>query len=229
MPHLVYLDRYHQDDVLYIDQLGRILKGSPTRPSLVFFHGSGEEAERVLEAEAVVPRRLRGRLEVADPALNVLIEREVRHANQRVVARLTEAGVPAVGFQGSDRGLLRAEASGLTARVGWLGKWIERGAVPVVSALAPSERGVLEVEPAAALVALAEALGASVVFLTKTNRPGVLSEGEPQAEIATEQVESSVFPEADVLRAVVLSGQPCYLTNAGGILQEPASGTRVTR
>jgi acetylglutamate kinase len=88
-----------------------------------------------------------------------LIERAYREANKEIVAVLTEFGVPAVGFQGSDRGLIRSGGGGSeVGTIDWLERILLSGPVVVVSALGTGESRIVA-EPVGTVVgALARGL-----------------------------------------------------------------------
>ncbi|NNE35099.1 MAG: hypothetical protein HKN13_07685 [Rhodothermales bacterium] len=153
---LVWIDDYHGGDPLFVQSLARGLAAQPPdhrRAILVL--GGLDRAQRLLEANAI-PVEVRDGVPIsADPAARALIERACREVNKEAVAVLTEFGVPAVGIQGCDRGLLTIAESRITPpSVAWLEKIVANGAVPVVSALAAG-RYVRPVPIGKALAALA--------------------------------------------------------------------------
>lgn len=156
---LIYLDRYHLGDPLFLRGLAHRL-GSAEAAGLgaLLVHGSGDEAEQVLEAEGAEVVRRGGILADLDSEHAMLVERAVRQTNKRVVATLTEFGVAAVSVQGSDRGVVQIDESG-GVRLGptdWLFALARQRVVPVVSALTKRGDAVLQVDPAKVLVGLAE-------------------------------------------------------------------------
>ena len=169
--YLVYLDAYHLDDLLFLPGLARMM-GRQRGLSCLLVHGSGEQAERLLEAEGLFPERKEGRVQVRTAAEAALVERAARQVNRQIVGVLTEEGVPAVGVQGIDRGLLRKSDDGrvTTGSINWLKDLTTKRAVPVVSALVEDARAgrAYEVPLRHATLALAQALhtdGGVVVFL----------------------------------------------------------------
>ena len=223
--YLLYLDDYHLNDLLYVpslaQQMGRMRRA---RPACLFVHGSGEQAERLLEAEGLFPEREDGFVQARTPEEAALIEQALRQVNRRVVGALTEEGVHAVGFQGADRGLLRVDEDGTvkTGRVAWLKELVEKRAVPVVSALAqgPEGEAARAVRVPAATVALAHALGAGdlvVVFFTRTNQPGVLEGERPLHTLALDALPGALLPDVEAVRAVVSAGVPALLTSVRGL------------
>lgn len=170
---LVYLDRYHLGDPLFLQRFAPTVKAH--EGPLVLLHGAGEAAERALEAEGRIAERVDGVLVIETEAERALVERAARERNRRIVHDLNDAGVSALRLTGTDRGLLRQEAGdGVTVgRTAWLRPLVRQGVVPVVALLATGAEGhAVEAPPGAALAALARALGAEgeapvVVLLTE--------------------------------------------------------------
>jgi len=141
--YLIYLDPYHLDDLLFLPSLAQMMGRLQLRRSAcLLLHGSGEQAERLLEAEGLFPERKEGLVQVRTAAEAVLVERAARRVNRQIVGALTDEGVPAVGLQGLDRGLLRLSDEGrvITGRIDWLKALAQKQAVPVVSALVEDAR-----------------------------------------------------------------------------------------
>ena len=122
--HILYLDEYHAGDRLLIDRLGRGLGGAQ-RLRLLIVHDPAEAVSAVTgEAGGTAD----------DAAGGARIERAVRTSNKQIVALLTEAGTPAIGVLGSDRGLM--EGDSVTEKgAHWLFGQCGLGTVPVVSPL----------------------------------------------------------------------------------------------
>ncbi len=234
--YLIYLDDYHLGDLLYLPGLAqRMGRMRRARPACLFVHSSGEQAERLLEAEGLFPERKDGLVQARTVPEAALVERALRQVNRRIVGALTEEGVHAVGFQGSDRGLLRSGSGGaVTAgRVAWLAALIEKRAVPVVSALVQdAEAGPARaVSLPAATVALARGLGPGdvvVVFFTQNNQPGVFEGDRPLPSLALEALPEALLPDPEAVDEMVQAGIPALLTSAHGLFggDEPM-GTRI--
>ncbi len=154
---LLYLDDRHLEDLLLVQRLARVLKQLPA--PLVLVHGSGGRAEQLLEAEGYVPERQQGVLVARDDRERALIERGIRETNQRLVAGLNELLIPAVGIQGSDRGLLKRSGSGVlqAGQVAWLEQLLRQGVWPVLSTLVDPGGSPVEAAAAEILIALAQA------------------------------------------------------------------------
>ena len=233
--YLLYLDDYHLDDLLYVpslaQQMGRMRR---MRPVCLFVHSSGDQAERLLEAEGLFPERKDGLVQAQTPEEAALVERALRQVNRRVVGALTEEGVHAVGFRGADRGLLQVDDDGAVkpGRVAWLKDLIEKRAVPVISALAREleGEGTRAVLAGEATVALARALGLGemvVVFFTRNNQPGVFEGQRPLPNLPLDALPPAILPDPEAVRAVVTAGIPALLTSAAGLFSadEPRGTT----
>lgn len=170
----IYLDPYHLDDALAVQSIaGMMGRNRSSLPRCAFVHSGGAFAERRLEAEGLFPKR-NGRVLIAQSREEAfIVEQAMREVNKRIVSILTDAQVPAVGLQGSDRRLLRWKGGELVSaeKASWLGDLTAQGVVPVISALACSQDGseIREVDPVQAMIALAESQEGrpTVVFLTR--------------------------------------------------------------
>ncbi|MDQ7039803.1 MAG: hypothetical protein Q9M35_02590 [Rhodothermus sp.] len=154
---LLYLDDLHLADLLLVQRLARVLKQLPV--PLLLVHGSGGRAEQLLEAEGYIPERQHGVLVARNDRERALIERGIRETNQRLVAGLNELLIPAVGIQGSDRGLLKRSGNGRlqVRQVVWLEQLLRQGVWPVLSTLVDSGGPPVEAAAAEILIALAQA------------------------------------------------------------------------
>ena len=218
---LVYLDPYHLGDPLFLTSFVRDVKAH-TGP-LLLVHGGGEEAERALEAQGLVPERVDGALQVADAQQAALVERATRDLNRRIVHELNEAGVAALRLTGADRGLLRKQGDGTLAvgKSSWLRTLMEQGAVPVLAALIEEGGTVVEADPAAVCVALAEALPtpegeATVVTLSTGRRTHVVLDGVEQDVLSVDQIgRVAALPAPDfVVRVASKAVRFCVVTPA---------------
>lgn len=234
--YLIYLDRYHQGDPLFIKDLAQALAKASPLPTCLLLHGSGEKVERTLESQGYFPERENGVLQVEEPDQIRLVERATREANQEIVGTLTDEVVSSVGVQGADRSLLRLQDDGTvaTGRVGWVQDLLKMHVVPVISALAhDSEAGfVREVSTAEAAIALGHSLedfAVIVVFFTQTGTPGLKDEEGMQATASLEALQQEdVLPEPEVARRVVEAGLAVLLTNVSGLFgEEEPRGTRL--
>lgn len=234
--YLIYLDRYHQGDPLFIKDLAQALAKASPLPTCLILHGSGEKVERTLESHGYFPERENGVLQVEEPDQIRLVERATREANQEIVGTLTDEVVSSVGVQGADRSLLRLQDDGTvaTGRVGWVQDLLKMHVMPVISALAhDSEAGfVREVSTAEAAIALGHSLedfSVTVVFFTQTGTPGLKDEEGMQATASLEALQQEdVLPEPEAARRVVEAGLAVLLTNVSGLFsEEEPRGTRL--
>lgn len=232
--YLLYLDRHHLGDDLFLKSLAQHFAEGPSgEPLCLLVHGSGEKVERTLEAQGVFPERTEGVLEVEDEEQRRLVERAVREMNQEIVAALTDEVVSTVGIQGVDRNLLRRDTDGrLQARnVGWIATLLKQRVVPVVSALVEDEQ-VEEVWAADVVVALADALSDSfdpvACVLTTTDRAGLSGPGGVRETAALSAVSDDDVPEPAAVRRVVEAGLPVLVTTLQGLCRdEGPQGTRI--
>lgn len=234
--HLLYLDRYHMGDPLFLQSLARGLARSQGRlaPCLLF-HGSDERAERLLEGEGLFPERRQGVLAVHSVEEAVLVERAIRTSNQKLVALLTDALVSAVGLHGTDRNLLRRSDDALeTTGLEWVLDLGRKGVVPVVSSLLQDHASgqVREVALVEAVEAVATSIGraeATIVFFTTTNLPGVMDGQTPRPLVTLDDLDGmEVLPDAEAVGRLSSAGFNVLLTNTTR-LADPGGpvGTRV--
>jgi len=233
--YLVYLDRHHLGDSLFLKSLAQhFAEGASGEPPCVLVHGSGEKVERTLEAKGHFPERTDGVLNVGTEEQRRLVERAVRETNQEIVAALTDEVVSTVGIQGVDRNLLQRDEEGrLTApNVGWMTALLKQRVLPVVSALVDDEDATREVPAADAIVALARAFSASfdpvACALTTTDQPGLMAADGIQAQAGIEEVTDTDVPEPEAVRRLYEAEVPVLLTNLQGLLggEEP-EGTQL--
>ncbi len=247
--YLLYLDRYHLGDPLFVKNLAKHIQQGPTRECLIV-HGSGEKVERTFEAQGLFPERTRGVLNVETIEQKRLVERAVREANQEIVGSLTDEVISTVGIQGTDRGLLRLSAgdghkaqgdgapatpSGedieiTTGKVGWLEALLKQQVIAVVSALAKSESGVHELWAADAATALAAALSdvfdITAVMLTTGDRPGITDATGTRDEASVDAA-SSQIAEPEAATHLINAGIPVIVTSPKGLWSDPVSATRL--
>lgn len=236
--YLVYLDRHHLGDDLFLKSLAQHLSDAGTEaPTCLLVHGSGEKVERTLEAQGYFPDRSNGVLDVETEDQRRLVERAVREVNQEIVAMLTDEVVSTVGIQGVDRGLFQQSSDETihASNAGWISALLKQRVVPVVSALveAPDTETVQEVWPVEAVAALAQALDASFdpvacLFTTK-DRPGLPDgDGNIRAEAPAEAATDGHVPEPSAVRHLVQAEVPVVVTTLQGLLGGPSvEGTRI--
>jgi acetylglutamate kinase len=145
-------------------------------------HGGGDEISALQRALGVEPRFVGGRRVTTDADLGLLRMTLSGSANKRLVARLIDAGVPAIGLSGEDAGLLTATpASPELGRVGTpvsvrsslLTLLIAQGYLPVISPVARgTDGGPLNVNGDDAAAAIGVSMGADELLLL-ADVPGV--------------------------------------------------------
>jgi acetylglutamate kinase len=145
-------------------------------------HGGGDEISALQRALGVEPRFVGGRRVTTDADLGLLRMTLSGSANKRLVARLVDAGIPAIGFSGEDAGLLTATlTSPELGRVGTpvgvrsslLTLLIAQGYLPVISPVARgTDGGPLNVNGDDAAAAIAVSMGAAELLLL-ADVPGV--------------------------------------------------------
>lgn len=223
--HIVYLDRSHLGDELFLKSLAQHFAEGPSgEPPCLLVHGSGEKVERTLESQGFFPERSGGVLDVTEPDQVRLVERAVRETNQALVAALTDEVVPAVGIQGVDRNLLQREEGAVVAhKVGWVEALVKQRVVPVVSALVrhPEDGRVREVPTADALIALArsfDAVDPVAVFFTSGSTKAGLADGSGLHTVTLDALpEEGALPEPEAVRQVGRAGLPSLITSLDGL------------
>lgn len=220
MTYFLYLDDYHLDDPLFVSSMARMMHRRQALPRCVMVHGSGGEVERRFEAEGLFPETQHGLIQPATPEDAALVEQALRATTRKIVGALVDEIIYAVGFQGTDRGLLQLRDDAVTlGKTGWLLPLVQQGALPVISAVAQTPEGrPRQVAAHAALLALAAAFeGATVVFFTRDNRPGLFIDGSLQPEAGAAEVPEALLPNPTAFRATVAAGYPVLLTSAVGL------------
>ncbi len=175
------------DDPTFIAAMAQAVKHMSELPVIV--HGGGKSIKALQEKLGIEAHYIGG-LRVTDAATLTLVKMVLcGQTNVDIVAALTNAGVEAQGFNGADRGLLRAVAmkhpDGDLGRVGEivavrgdvLNNALNAGIVPVISPVSLGDDGdFYNVNADRAAGAIAAAIGAErVVFLTDVT--GVLQDG----------------------------------------------------
>lgn len=173
--------------------------------SLVVVHGGGDEVSRLQAAFGREAQFVDGRRVTALEDLELLRMALSGSANQRLVATMVGAGVPAVGLSGEDAGMLRAMAY-TRETMGEVGTPVHvdpmlirtllaAGYCPVVSPLARDHEslagGVLNVNGDDAAAAIAVALNA-VELLLVSDVDGVLVDGLAAAHLDADAVRSLI-------------------------------------
>ncbi|MDX1438642.1 MAG: hypothetical protein R3284_01950 [Rubricoccaceae bacterium] len=197
---LIYLDAYHLGDPLFLRSFAQDLKEHVGPVILV--HGSGEEAERALEANGLLSDAER-----QSPEALRIVERAVRDLNRRIVHELNEAAIAAVGILGTDRGLLQQNSSGklLTRNVNWIADLSFKRGVPVIGSLVSGSDSCDHEPPIGGTVrALSDGLepfNCTCILFATNNKAGLLADGKLIAQAAWKELPDDVpIPEIEAFR-----------------------------
>lgn len=217
-PFLLYLDRYHLSDSLFLQALARALAQRPPGPPFLLLHGPGETAERLLEARGYEPRRGSGVLEIRSGEEEALLERAVRETTRMISGILTDSVVHALPVMGGDRGLLTiSEGEVRTGDTAWLQDLLESGVVPIISTLAidPARRRYAEVRADAAATRLSFAIGASgVAFFARGGRIQAAGREEARGPRSIDSLsEDEIILEPDVTASVLHAGVAAFVVS----------------
>jgi acetylglutamate kinase len=181
------------DDPAFIAGLAQAVGKLPTRPAIV--HGGGKLISALQQRFGIQPQTIGG-LRVTDPESLLIVQLVlIGQVNPTLVTALQKAGVEAEGWNGADRGLLRAvpmtHPDGDLGRVGRIETVnaeaiqavIARGVVPVIAPLGVgADGGFYNVNADQAAGAIAAALQAAQVTFV-TNVPGVMADGHAIATL----------------------------------------------
>lgn len=156
---------------------------------VVIVHGGGKEVASLQKALGLTPRYVDGLRATDDDSLPIVEMVLSGRVNKRLVARLTAAGVKALGLSGIDLGLVQVEKMAHpTGDLGWVGRVVEvdpeplqmllrRRIVPVVSPVSLGFDGhTYNVNADHVATGLARAIDASALYFL-TNVAGVLVDG----------------------------------------------------
>ncbi len=223
----------------FIDELAGVIK---TIAPVVLVHGGGREISSTQEKFGLNPVYVDG-LRVTDEQSLWIAEMVLCGSiNPRLVRRLQLGGVEAQGFNGSDRGLLRAQKlahpKGDLGRVGEvtavraeiLLDMLAQGVTPVIAPICLGDDGAFNVNADYAAGAIARAMNAEkAIFIS--NVPGVLQDGHiiptltpslAAALIASGVIQKGMIPKVETALEVVKSGvAQVVITNLAGV----AAGT----
>jgi len=139
----------------------------------ILVHGGGRAVDRLLKALQIESRFIDGRRETSPEAMAVVEMVLSGAANKHLAARLTAAGVPAIGISGRDGDLMRAGLMPDLGRVGTPERvnpapiralW-DAGFLPVVSPVANGPLGeAVNVNADEAALGIAHAVGATTLI-----------------------------------------------------------------
>ena len=219
-------------------------------PSLVVVHGGGDEVSALQRAFGRESQFVDGKRVTQLEDLDLLRMALSGSANQRLVAVMVAAGVPAVGITGEDAGMLCAVAESRTT-MGEVGTptsvdpalvehLLAGGFCPVISPLARDRDsisgGVLNVNGDDAAAAIAAALQASELLLI-SDVEGVLIDGvarsQLDADAARECIRSGVArggmaAKLEAALGALTRGVARVRIGAVGALMDSTRGTMIT-
>lgn len=190
------------DDEAFLDGLAETV--ARMREQVVIVHGGGKEIASLQTALGLTPYFVDG-LRVTDAEALAVVEMVLSgRVNKRLVARLTMAGVPALGLSGVDLGLVRVEKMVHQAGdLGWVGRvaevdpaplrmLLQRDIVPVVSPVSLGFDGhTYNVNADHVATGVARVLGASALYFL-TNVAGVLVDGQIVNRLSASEAETLI-------------------------------------
>ncbi len=232
MIYVLYLDRYHLGDPLFLNGFARDVQalGAPC----LIVHGAGEAAERMLEARGQIARWEDGVLVAETPEDRALVARAARDLNRQVAHTLNDAGVAAIPLEAGGRGLVRQDESGVRAEnAGWLGDLVAQRAVPVIATLvAADEGGVREANGGGVAGAIAKELaanGTEAVVMFLSTKPLDDSKGgvSVERELVLADLTPGALPEPEALHAALAVGADVRVVQRSGLRKSPLRGVRV--
>ena len=203
-------------------------------PALVVVHGGGDEVSALQRAFGRESRFVDGKRVTSVEDLDLLRMALSGSANQRLVAAMVGAGVPAVGISGEDAGMLQAvaDARDTMGEVGTpslvhralIDQLLAGGFCPVVSPLARDRdaggAGVLNVNGDDAAAAIAVALQATELLLV-SDVDGVLVDGVAQQQLDAQAVRDLMH------RGVARGGMAAKLEAALAALSRGVAQVRI--
>jgi acetylglutamate kinase len=215
---------------------------------LCLVHGGGDEISALQRALGFEPRFVGGRRITSADDLDILRMVLSGSSNKRLVSRLIDAGVPALGLSGEDGGLITATPVDFD-RLGHVGEpsiirasllraLLQNGYLPVISPVARSTEGhePLNVNGDDAAAAIAIAAGAAELLLL-ADVPGVregsivlasLDPDRARALISRGIADGGMAAKLEAACHAARGGVP--LVRIGGLaaIEDRASGTTVT-
>jgi acetylglutamate kinase len=236
------------DQSTFLDRLCAAIRDMT--PPLVLVHGGGKEIAQALQRYGLEFEFVAGMRATGDAAMPVVEQVLSGAVNKRIVARLNQAGVDAIGISGVDLGLmktrpLRPGAPWAGRDLGRVGEVIEvrtavlhallaQGWLPVVSPVSvdASDRRPTNVNADTAALAVAAALDADELMFV-SNVPGVLIDGAVVPEMDNAAVEEAIaggtitggmVPKVRAATAALASVRAVRITDLEGLHQ---GGTRI--
>ncbi len=197
----------------------------------ILVHGGGRAVDRLLKALQIESRFVDGRRETSPEAMAVVEMVLSGAANKDLAARLTAAGVPAIGISGRDGDLMRARLAPDLGRVGTPERvnpapiralW-NAGFLPVVSPVANGPLGeAVNVNADEAALGIAHAVGATtLVYLSDVD--GVRL-GERTAESLTSEQARLRLDDGTIAGGMALKVRVALEAKASGIPEVVIAG-----
>lgn len=231
MYYLLCLTTPHLDDRLVLQNLARFRAQAAAPPPVLVVHSSGRAIDRALEAAGVLVAPPAGVYQATTAEEAATIDRTLRQVSQRLVAVMADQGVPAVGLQGGERGLLRRSQDGtmVAGAVTGLLDAMQKGVLPCVAASLPDpdRSGLLcEAPLVETVLALAAVLRphapVAAVCLTTNHRPGVVVDGQVQARLPLTALPGpEVLADPALVQRLCKAGLPVLLTSALSFFSAP--------
>ncbi len=236
-PIVIKVSGNHLDDDDFIKSLAKTIL-SIDEP-VVLVHGGGKAITHMQSVMGIIPQYVDG-LRVTDAASMGLVEMVLCGTiNTKVTRILNACGLDALGLNGADRGLIRAQKlhhpSADLGNVGvpttvngtWLKQLLNEGITPVIAPIGFGDEGPLNINADHAAGAIAKAIGASrVIFVS--NVAGVLKDGDVIPLLTPTEVDELIengvisdgmIPKVRTAQDILAFGIPeVVITNLDGIL-----------
>jgi acetylglutamate kinase len=202
-----------------------------TGGQVLLVHGGGRYVDRMLKDVAVESRFVSGRRETSPAAMEIVEMVLSGLVNKSLAARLTRAGVPAIGLSGRDGGLIRARLELGLGRVGiptaistepLVALW-SAGFVPVVSPVSGGPWAeAVNVNADEAALALARALEArALVYLSDVD--GVRVGSKTLTELDADEAERRIA-DGTIAAGMALKVRAALDGSAAGIGEVVVAG-----
>lgn len=239
LPIVIKVSGSHLDDDIFIEALAETLK--TMNAPIVLVHGGGRAITQMQYALDIETEYVDG-LRVTDDETMDLVEMVLCGAvNTRITRTFVLHGIDALGLNGADRGLIRAEKlehpEHDLGRVGkptsindtWLKALLIEGVMPVVSPVGMGDDGAYNINADHVAGAIAQAISASrVIFVS--NVPGVIQEGVILPTLTTSEIDflietgvitEGMIPKVRTTQQLIARGiQQVVITDLDGLLAE---------
>lgn len=236
-PVVIKVSGAQLDDEVFIKALAKTIQ-LMSEP-VVIVHGGGKAITQMQTIMGIQPEYIDG-LRVTDAQSMALVEMVLcGTVNTNITRTLVLHGLDALGLNGADRGLIRAEKFphpsadlgfvGIPTSVygAWLLKLVAEGIIPVIAPIGLGEDGPYNINADHVAGAVARAIGASRVFFV-SNVQGVLQEGviiptltpsEINFLIDEEVITGGMIPKVRTAQEMVMFGvDKVVITDLDGML-----------